>query len=1114
MAKKEIIVARLPELVADRTDPLKLETAIRYVGGIIFDASQDPDGEVAGWLAEILSRPGSLEETQAREAILILFREGFLERYAEYPAWANIAQAAEFSLEPVMAPEFEISAVPDSPIFPDDTQVGAAPEANIDAVEGKLEIIGSPEAAEAIELRSSQNEPTQILRPATFSTYTADSSQSQDGGYASPRDPGFVIRPGLENAADHLEIRCSDSSRDPFEFANTISTKRARDLAAAGFIYLVCFAPQAFREEGYVEWKNPAGRAKFKDFGNRLTCDSSNAAVIGTMLELASAVNWTRVSLRGNITIDALSRAISATRNDETRWTAESINDSPAKRPRDRRSSSDQSRTVALLDQAVGRSRVRLPNEAVYASDPLPLPRPAYNRSKRSSPTFTMVVVLTIFAAIGFGATYLFSHSQLTSTLYNQPPSGSHPIHLRRLTLRLSTRLGQALSEPKAVFSKDELAGTRYMLWSAVFDDGGTQFGGQDEKIEARFYDASGLQIASSAEVRSLNPSENTVVFSAVAMMPDLTAIKSGEYKIALYAGDQMLTEQRFMITDAQAANSTPGASTKSSEVALVEARRRKPLQLAGIEFVNSTNRGSPLSEPSTTFDAAKVLFVNWKITFENRLFNLDTGQYRVDAAYIAPDGRTLGSVDDIRIVPPTARSASFSGRLGNSAGGAFLPGQYTVNFYLNGQYVAEGKFRVLAGPSPSYTHSLGSTSASTPPGGGTIDVPTLASGRIDGLAGINNIPVELRLRPQPNGFLHGEIVIHEAGYDAAPIQGFIRGNHVEFRVFYGTKTLYFDGRCSAKQLSGTFSAVPSGESGTWRASEDTGESREAPQLTTCTKLANEIPGKYSRRGFNKESLDWIEFRPDKSCELSKDGNIRPLSKCSWEMSETEPCKVTVSWEWQEPSKYENLFNQMTWEMLPSDPALLRGVYGNGAFQKEAGNDEPTNRIVTFRPELPRGSPIKGSCWTSSLATDRPGAWRCSANNSIYDPCFAESNTSALVICQDDPFKSQAISLELTKPLPAAAVTHCKDCVWALELVDGSTCTVAGTGTLIPVGGQVMRWGCSDPSCSGTSCPSVGIVGSLALGRTWKAQKVTFRWSHGSAEVLDEKFVAVRELWR
>ncbi|MGZ6228232.1 MAG: hypothetical protein ACXWNE_08885, partial [Candidatus Binataceae bacterium] len=166
----------------------------------------------------------------------------------------------------------------------------------------------------------------------------------------------------------------------------------------------------------------------------------------------------------------------------------------------------------------------------------------------------------------------------------------------------------------------------------------------------------------------------------------------------------------------------------------------------------------------------------------------------------------------------------TFSGRVGNSAGGAFLPGQYTVNFYLNGQYVAQKKFRVLADNSQPYPTSLGGSTGlpgvgASGGGGassGTIDVPTLATGRIDGLSGANNIPLELRLRPQPNGFLHGEMVIHLANYGATPIQGFIRGNHVEFQVPYGAKTLYFDGRRTSDQLNGTFSSTPSGERGTW----------------------------------------------------------------------------------------------------------------------------------------------------------------------------------------------------------------------------------------------------------------------------------------------------------
>jgi hypothetical protein len=123
----------------------------------------------------------------------------------------------------------------------------------------------------------------------------------------------------------------------------------------------------------------------------------------------------------------------------------------------------------------------------------------------------------------------------------------------------------------------------------------------------------------------------------------------------------------------------------------------------------------------------------------------------------------------------------------------------------------------VLADTLQPYPASLGSA-AGAPSGGstGAIDVPTLATGRIDGLAGATNIPLELRLRPQPNGFLHGEMVIHEAGYGATPIQGFIRGNHVVFQVPFGAKTLNFDGRRTSDQLNGTFFSTPTGDSGTW----------------------------------------------------------------------------------------------------------------------------------------------------------------------------------------------------------------------------------------------------------------------------------------------------------
>ena len=472
---------------------------------------------------------------------------------------------------------------------------------------------------------------------------------------------------------------------------------------------------------------------------------------------------------------------------------------------------------------------------------------PPRRRRRRKHRAVALLAFFGIVAGGAFGATYVYNNPQLQQRLgvksfVDSLPwkvqerlnsAETHPLDFQRMTLQLSTRSGTPLSSPRASFTNIELANNQYLQWNASFANRLAGLKGQDEKIEARFFSPSGLQIASSTASRFVGPGESTADFSGVALMPDLGALPAGNYKVGIYVNDQPISDQAFAVSQdvtalraAEAANEAERAREtadkakahdEAERLAMLEARRRKPLQLAGIEFVNSTKSGTPLAGPATTFNATKVLFVNWRITFENRLYNLDTGQYRVDAAYLAPDGHTLGSVDDIRIVPPSSRSATFSGRVGNSAGGAFLPGQYTVDFYLNGQKIAQKNFRVLADTSQPYPASLGGASGAASGGStGAIDVPTLATGRIDGLAGATNIPLELRLRPQPNGFLHGEMVIHEAGYGATPIQGFIRGNHVVFQVPYGAKTLNFDGRRTSDQLNGTFFSTPTGESGTW----------------------------------------------------------------------------------------------------------------------------------------------------------------------------------------------------------------------------------------------------------------------------------------------------------
>ena len=468
-----------------------------------------------------------------------------------------------------------------------------------------------------------------------------------------------------------------------------------------------------------------------------------------------------------------------------------------------------------------------------------PRPRSTLARAAR------MAVVLLMLGSVAFGATYIYSSPVLQMQLGIKPlidklpwrheellaAAREHPLEFARMTLQLSTREGAPLSPPRASFTDAELSDARYLKWDATFTNHLSGLEGRSNKVEARFFDPNGLQVASTDVERFVGPNEKAVDFSGVALVPDLSDRPRGDYKVNLSLGDQTLAEQRFSITEDLASKARAAAAKAAREaaaredqqkrlaaehrLAMIEERKQKPLQLVDIHFVNSTKTGTPLSSPADNFDPAKVLFVDWEVSFQNRLYKLDNNQYRVDAAYVAPDGRTLGSVYDTRMVPESLRQVTFSGRVGNSSGGAFVPGTYTVTFYLNGQYLAERKFRVGSAEALN-----GATTSMVSPGAAAIslDSPTLASGNISGLAGKSSIPIELRLRPQPNGFLHGELVIHETGYGLTPIEGYIRGTHLSFQVPYRGETLYFEGEQNTGGLRGTFEGAPSGEHGTWTA--------------------------------------------------------------------------------------------------------------------------------------------------------------------------------------------------------------------------------------------------------------------------------------------------------
>ena len=197
-----------------------------------------------------------------------------------------------------------------------------------------------------------------------------------------------------------------------------------------------------------------------------------------------------------------------------------------------------------------------------------------------------------------------------------------NPLEFSAMTLALSTREGNALAPPQSQFKDTDLTNARYLKWTASFKNLLAGLEGRSEKIEARFYDPNGLQIASSDTNAFVGPAQTTADFTGVALMPTMTDKPPGTYKVALYSDDKMLSQESFMVNqdlsakNAEAESAAAAAAAAKEEerkrdeearkLAMIDERRAKPLQLRSINFLNTTKTGTALSGATNSFDGVE----------------------------------------------------------------------------------------------------------------------------------------------------------------------------------------------------------------------------------------------------------------------------------------------------------------------------------------------------------------------------------------------------------------------------------------------------------------------------------------------------------------------------
>jgi hypothetical protein len=139
-----------------------------------------------------------------------------------------------------------------------------------------------------------------------------------------------------------------------------------------------------------------------------------------------------------------------------------------------------------------------------------------------------------------------------------------------------------------------------------------------------------------------------------------------------------------------------------------------------------------------------------------------------------------------------------------------------------------------------------------------------------------------------------------------------------------------------------------------------------------------------------------------------------------------------------------------------------------------SASDRPTRVILytvtdpisgKLRPGYSVAKKAQGSCWSGSIGSSRPDAWRCMTGNIIIDPCFAPTMDTHIVYCPDSLAPKHLLALVLTKRLPLDHANQGSATAsgrpTSLTLAGGATCSYVSGATGV-VGGMRINYGCTD----------------------------------------------------
>jgi hypothetical protein len=222
--------------------------------------------------------------------------------------------------------------------------------------------------------------------------------------------------------------------------------------------------------------------------------------------------------------------------------------------------------TVAAPVKAHATGAARVPSiglNSPLTATPSPAPRPHSRRR-----LIVSLLAIPAAAAAGFIVFFLFPRLGDRVIAAFAPKdqrlielARAHPLELEQVQLMAARGDGTPASAVKDSFAGSELEEAGYLTWTAVFKNNLAGIVDASQRVEARFLDPAGTQLAAGADAQELSSTQNQASFHSTVMFPKLTGLAGGQYRVAFFADNRRLGDHPFTIVAAPNAKPTAAAS-------------------------------------------------------------------------------------------------------------------------------------------------------------------------------------------------------------------------------------------------------------------------------------------------------------------------------------------------------------------------------------------------------------------------------------------------------------------------------------------------------------------------------------------------------------------------